>query len=218
MRHCAVCNIDCTGDLDRCPLCGSTLAGTASPSPFPIMPVQRVRKRAQRILAAVTTALLVSWVTLCMVLKLPWPIGVAASVALGLNYLFARNVIVHSPNVLRVIFRYFLVVMAMALLWFFATGDKIASSYVIPGISLAALLCDGVLLGIQGARMVSEYGKYLLYDIVFGAVPPALILTGTVAVPALAWSCAIAAVALLAALLVVARRSVTDEARRLFTA
>lgn len=218
MRHCPSCQIDYNGELDRCALCGTTLTGTPSPSPFPHIPLKKVSKRARRILAASTLALLIAWIVACIALNLPWTVCVAASVALVLNYLFIRNIMTHSPNTLRAIKRYFLVVMAMALLWFFATGSSVVSSYVIPIISLAAIFSDAALLIIMGKRMIVEYGKYLLYDIIFGAVPPLLVLSNTVMAPELSWSCALVAAAMLASLLILARRSVTDEAKKLFNA
>lgn len=140
MRHCPSCQINYNGELDRCALCGTTLTGTPSPSPFPHIPLKKVSKRARRILAASTLALLIAWIVACIALNLPWTVCVAASVALVLNYLFIRNIMTHSPNTLRAIKRYFLVVMAMALLWFFATGSSVVSSYVIPIISLGCYI------------------------------------------------------------------------------
>ncbi len=218
MKHCPACQIDYTGDLDRCALCGNELSGTPTESPFPCIPMQRSSKRAQLILGASTLIVLLAWGITCCLAAIPLPSGFAAAGALVLNYLFARNLMAHSPNALRAIKRYFLVIMAIALLWFAATRNPVASTFVIPIISIAAILFDGVLLVLMGSRMVEEYAKYLLYDIVFGIVPPLLILTGTVNWPLLAWCCPMLAALMLAGLLVYGHESVADEVRKLFNA
>lgn len=218
MMHCPACDVEYSGHLDRCALCGTALTGTPEASPFPCIPVQRASRRAQLILAAATLIALIAWGIVCVMNALSWPIGLAAAAALILNYVFARNLMVHSPNALRAVKRYFLVVMAMVLLWFAATGSPVAATYVIPLISGAAILFDGVLLAFMGTRMIREYAKYLLYDILFGVIPPLLILTGAVTWPVLAWCCPVLAALMLAALLIGGRASVADEARKLFNA
>lgn len=218
MMRCPSCRISFTGHLDRCALCGTALEGTPTPSPFPCIPIQRQSKRARRILAAATLCALLAWGIIVAALHLPWGPGMAVAAAIAVGYLVIRNLMVHAPNAVRAVKRVCLAVMACALIWFAATGDAAASSWVIPAISGASIFFDVVLWSVLGSRLVAEYGKYLLYDIVFGAVPPLLILTGTVACPALSWSCAAAAAALLAALLIANRRAVADEAKRLFNA
>ncbi|MCI9129985.1 MAG: hypothetical protein HFJ65_06750 [Eggerthellaceae bacterium] len=218
MMECPKCRIRLTGALDQCPLCGSPLEGTPVPSPYPCLPVQRASKRSQLILAAATVAALVAWIVICFVLSVSVPIGLAVVAALALNYIFARNLMVHSPNALRAIKRYFLVLMMMALLWFAATGSTIACTFVIPAISITAILFDVVLLILLGNRMVEEYAKYLLHDIVFGAVPPLLILTGCVSWPPLTWACPVLAALMVAGLAISSRKTVANEARKLFNA
>lgn len=218
MMRCPRCCVSFTGDLDRCALCGAPLEGAPDPSPFPCIPIQRQSTRARRILGAATLGALAVWAVICCAVRIPWTYGVAAAAALLVGYLVTRNLMVHAPNALRAVKRVCLAVMACALIWFAATGNPVASSWAIPAISWAAILFDVVLWAVFGSRLVAEYGKYLLYDIVFGAVPPLLILTGTVAWPALSWSCAAAAAAMLAALLLVNRRAVGEEARKLFSA
>lgn len=218
MMRCPRCCVSFTGDLDRCALCGTLLEGTPEPSPFPCIPIQRQSKRARRILGGATLGALVIWGVICLYVRIPWTYGMAAAAALLAGYLVIRNLMVHAPSALRAIKRACLAIMACALIWFAATGSPVASSWAIPAIAWAAILFDVVLWAVFGSRFVAGYGKYLLYDIVFGAVPPLLILTGTVAWPALSWSCAAAAVAMLTALLIANRRTVGEEARKLFSA
>lgn len=218
MMHCPICKVEFTGDLDRCALCGSSLEGTPDPSPFPCVPIQRKNLIARRILGGITAAVLIAWCIFCLSVQIPGVIGITVLGALGLNWFFIRNLMMHAPNTLRAIKRYFLVVMVMALGWFVVTRSPIASSLVIPVVALIAILFDAVLLAVQGSRLVEEYGKYVLYDIAFGIIPPLLMLTDTVMWPTLSWSCAVASAAMLTVLLVVNRHAMADETRKLFNA
>ncbi len=218
MKHCPHCNIDYTGCLDRCALCGTPMSGLPSENPFPTLPIQRTNHRVRRILGGITAVILFSFVVLCMMLRLSWAVGLAGSIAITLNYLFVRNVLVHVPDFLRATKRYFLVLMAMALLWFAATGDTNVSTYVIPLVSLTATSFNGVLFGVLQGRLVEGYGKYLLYDALFGGLPLGFMLAGAISQPALAWASVILATVMIALLFALNRHSVMDEARRLFSA
>lgn len=216
MRHCATCDIDYTGDLDKCPLCASDLTGAVVPSPFPCVPLQRVSKRARGILLLIALVLLGALVAMWIVFGLPWELGVAGVFAIAISYAFVRNLMVHSPNGLRAVKRYFLVVMVLALLAFIGTREDYLATFVIPSISLAAIVFDMVLLLVIHSRFVTEYAKYLLYDIVFGIVPLVLVFLGAVSWPPLSIACTIAAGLMLGGLLIWGRAYIADEARKLF--
>ncbi|MFR7403562.1 MAG: hypothetical protein ACLUW6_02655 [Coriobacteriaceae bacterium] len=70
----------------------------------------------------------------------------APCAAVALNWLFVRNMIVHAPDFIRVVERYFLVLLAVAGLWFASTGNLIVTTYVVPGLCMLALAFNAVLL------------------------------------------------------------------------
>ena len=116
MRYCPSCHIDFTGVLDRCPLCGSKLEGTPEGMIFPENELARTKKLAKRSMIALTFAALAFVAFLCVRTHASAITGIASFAAVIVNYIFIRNVVVHSPSFLRIIERYFLVVMALALL------------------------------------------------------------------------------------------------------
>lgn len=65
MRHCEACHIDYTGELDQCPLCGTTLTGEAVPSPFPLSTWYRLSRTMRHVLVVsgvlVVIAAIVAW-------------------------------------------------------------------------------------------------------------------------------------------------------------
>ncbi len=52
MRRCARCHLDYTGEVDHCALCGSTLTGQVTPSPFPVAIWHRLSRTMHRALGA----------------------------------------------------------------------------------------------------------------------------------------------------------------------
>ena len=218
MKRCEKCRVEFTGDLDRCPLCQAELAGTATPSAFPRNEVRKSGAMALGVLAFVSGACLLVMVFLGRMLSLPGDIVVSVCVALVVNYLFVRNILAHSPDFLRVVVRYFLILLGIAAAWFLVTGNTLVTTFVIPGICLVALVFDTVLVAVFKDTFVAGYAKYLLFDVVLGLVPLALIALGltTWEIPAL--SSALAASVFLLGLLVFMRKQLMDEVRKLFLA
>ena len=145
------------------------------------------------------------------------PAVILPCAAIALNWLFVRNMIVHAPVFIRVVERYFLVLLAVGALWFLATGNLFVTTFALPGLCLLGLSFNAVLLIAYRGPFVSGYAKYLLYELVLGLVPAALALAGLTTWPYLAWTAAAAAVALLAALLLLTRKPLAAEMHKLFS-
>ena len=208
MRYCPSCRIDFTGVLDRCPLCGSKLEGTPEGMIFPENEFARTKKLAKRSMIALTFA--------CVRTHASAVTGIASFAAVIVNYIFIRNVVVHSPSFLRIIERYFLVVMALALLLLLATGDSRLATYVVPALTLVALFFNGVLVAVFRNGFVQGYAKYLLFNFVLGMVPLVLLATGLVSQPALSIASGVVSGLLLVLLLVLTRKQLFSEMQKLF--
>ncbi|WP_251197309.1 DUF6320 domain-containing protein [Anaerotardibacter muris] len=218
MMHCDRCQLDFTGQLDHCPLCGSALKGTPVPAVFPENEWARPKKLARRSLIALTLVGLALVIFAGVLGGASIVTIVAGCAAVLISYVFVRNVVVHSPSFLRMVQRYFLVLIALALLFLLATGDRSVATYVVPAISAIALLVNGVLVVLFRNTFVQGYAKYLLYELVLGLVPLALVAAGmtTWAVPSIIT--AIGALLLLVLMLTLTRRQLADELRKLFHA
>lgn len=216
MKHCDACKVDVSGDLDRCPLCQAKLTGVAEPAVFPDNVVRKSGVLALSILAFATGVALLAMVFAGYLHSLPTRTVAIACIALVMNYLFVRNILVHNPDFLRIVMRYFLVILAMAFVWFLVADDLVVTTYVIPCICLLAIVFDAVLVIIFRGWFVSDFAKYLLFDMVLGIAPLALIALGltTWNIPAL--GSAFAAIVFLLALLAFGRRRLVEETRKLF--
>ena len=208
MKRCEKCGVQFSGDLDRCPLCQAELSGDASPAVFPRNEVRKSGAIALAVLAFATGACLLVMLFLGHLLQLPGDIVVTVCVGLVVNYLFVRNILTHTPDFLR----------AIAAIWFLVSRNPVVTTFVIPGICLVALVFDGVLLAVFRGTFVSGYAKYLLFDVGLGLIPLALQALGltTWDVPSLV--SALTASVFLLGLVVFARKQLTAEIRKLFSA
>jgi hypothetical protein len=218
MKACEKCGVEFTGALNRCPLCQSELKGQAEPSVFPQNEVRKSGVFALKVLAFATGMCLLAMVFVGYLFGLSLGIVITACIALAMNYLFVRNIIVHRPDFLRVVTRYFLFLLAVALLWFLLTGNLIVTTFVIPGICLVALVTDVVLIAIFRDTFVSGYAKYLLFDVALGLAPLALIALGLTTWEVPAFVSALVSSAFLLWVLVFMRQQLMAEIRKLTSA
>ncbi len=147
------------------------------------------------------------------------PLAIVAGIAAVLvSYIFIRNVVVHSPSFLRMVQRYFLVLIALALLCLLATGDTAVATYLVPLVSFIALATNGVLVILFRNTFVQGYAKYLIYELVLGLVPLVLMAFGFVTWPIPAIAAVLAAVLLLVLMLALTRKQLASEMSKLFHA
>jgi hypothetical protein len=218
MKHCGKCDIGFTGELERCPLCQAELMGEAEPSVFPYNEVKKSGVLALKVLAFATGTCLLVVLFLWYLLSLPGNIVLTVCVALVMNYLFVRNILMHNPDFLRVVVRYFLILLAMAAVWFLVTQNLVITTFVIPGICLVALVFDAALVVIFRGTFVLGYTKYLLFDVMFGFTPLALVALGLTTWKLLAYVSALTASILLLGLIVFMRKQLLAEIHKLFSA
>lgn len=218
MKRCDRCGVEFSGDLDKCPLCQSGLSGQAEPAVFPRNEVKKSGAIALKVLAFTTGACVLLMLFLERLLSIPGDIVIATCLALIVNYLFVRNMLTHSADFLRVVIRYFLILLAIAAVWYLVTRNPAVTTFVIPGICLVALIFDAVLVAVFQGTFVSGYAKYLLFDVVLGLAPLALVALGLTTWDVLAYTSALVASIFLLALLVFTRKQLLAEVHKLFSA
>lgn len=218
MRRCDKCGVEFNGDLDVCPLCQARLTGEATPSVFPRNEVKRSGTMALRILAFATGVVVLATLFVGQVVGLAGSVMLAVCVALLVNYALVRHALGSAPDFLRLVARYFLILLVLAVVWFAVGRDPVVSTYVVPIICLVALVFDAVLVCVFRGTFVSGYAKYLLLDVVFGLVPLLFVALGLTTWNVLAYASALVACVLLLGLVVFARERLAAEVRKLFMA
>lgn len=217
MRKCNQCGIRLTGDIDRCPLCQSQLRGEPTPSVFPHNATKQSGSMALKLLAFATGVCLLVMLFLGQVLSLPGNIVLVVCLALLVNYLFVRNILIYNPNFLRVVVRYFLILLALAAVWFLLTQNLLITTFIIPGICLVAIIFDTVLIAIFKDTFISGYAKYLLFDVLLGLTPLVLVILDLTTWNVLAYVSALTASVFFLGLIVFMRKQLLGEMRKLFS-
>lgn len=218
MRICDKCGVGYSGNLAICPLCGNRLEGSEMPAAFPIQEAKAPGNIALKLLRVCTlSAMGIAFVAALFAETHIWTV-IFALVALLVNYLFLRNVVVHRPDFLRITERWFLSLLAITVLWWLATDISWISSVVIPGICIGASVVNTVLVASFRDTFVQGYAKYLIYDVVLGFVPLVFALAGWVDQPWVCYASAIFAVLLTCALLLLCRHQLKAEIKKLVTA
>lgn len=217
MKQCDRCDVSIGGNLDKCPLCHAELQGTAEPSVFPRNEALESGSLALKILAFATGACLLFTGFMWLLLSLPGDIVLVVCLAFVLNYFYVRNILIHRPDFLRVVVRYFLILLAIAILWYIITLNQLVTTFVIPSICLVALIFDTVLLVLFRGTFVSGYAKYLLFDLLFGFAPLILVAFNLTLWNVPAYISALVAAVLLLGLLVFVRKQLLAEIRKLFS-
>ena len=219
MKHCDACRIDFTGDMARCPFCQNELVGNSSPAVFPAQPVYlRPRRLAVQILTFIAGAALLLHGFFGYLFSWPVPIVAASAAAVVVSVLFINNAILHAPKPLRLVFRYCYVMLAIALIWFAATRSTVVTMFVIPIICLASFAFDVILLIVLRNTVISQYAKYLAFDIVSGLLTLTFIPLGWAPWDILVLVSGLTALLLLLGLLVFAHRQLFAEFRKQFSA
>lgn len=219
MKHCDACTVDFTGDMARCPLCQNELRGEASPAAFPAQQIYlRPRRLAVEIITFVTARFCCCMASSAICFRGRYRLPVHRRAALIISVLFINSAILHVPRPLRLMFRYFYIMLAIALVWFVATMNHVVTMFVIPITCLVSLVFDVVLLIVLRAKAIDEYAKYLAFDIVAGLMPLTFIPLGWAPWDVLVMVSGLVSLLVLLGLLVFARRQLFSEFGKQFSA
>lgn len=94
MRTCDECGVGFSGELDHCPLCGSTLEGIPMPAAFPVSRAQRLAKAARRTVGTLAVAAVLLLLAAAWWLKLPLEAVGAVGAVLAVGYLLLRKMLI----------------------------------------------------------------------------------------------------------------------------
>lgn len=216
MRHCPDCKVDFTGDLTRCPLCGQLLSGETTSSPFPSIRLQHKSHRVRILLGILTLFFLFLILTLGFIFHSSPGLILAGVLVVAINYLFVHTILAHSPDFIRAIQRYIIVLVLMAFLGWLGLGVDLFPSFVIPITCLIGSTFDLVLLEIFRSRLISDYAKYVFLAVVIGFLPLIIVFTRAANYLALSYLSIFASLVLLFVLLISWRKEILSELHRLF--
>ncbi|HMR48005.1 MAG TPA: DUF6320 domain-containing protein [Arachnia sp.] len=196
MRRCVECSVTIEGDWGRCPLCAGTVAGRASPSPLPAIPLRFSRRRVLRVLFLASIAvILISFGAQLLLDRDPAGIGLFRSIWLGVTamWLVVLMAVRKRRNVAKGTVYLVVLVGLVCVYWDYLTGwPGWSLDYAVP------LVCASSIVALQIAvRVMSiEVGEHILYSaltVLLGLTPIVFLALGWVSTPLPSVVCAVLA-------------------------
>lgn len=215
MLRCNRCQVDYTGRLAHCPLCGGDLHGTPSPAVFPHQLITKPWRIALKLVELFSGAGIIALAILWGTHVLPSNIALLSIIAVGLNFGFVYNMLRLNPGFIRSSSRYILILIAAGFLLYAFTGLGWVVDFAIPIICLIALGFDMVMCCMLRTSFIENFAKYLIFDIVCGMLPLVCLWAGWSTFRPLAWVSAGCGALFLLVLLIFFREAFFSEFRKL---
>ncbi|WP_166979672.1 DUF6320 domain-containing protein [Paramicrobacterium fandaimingii] len=174
MRRCDACAVDIEGAWVRCPLCGTAVAGEATPSPLPSIPLTFSRRRVVRVLFFTSLAvILASFAAQLLFSHELTGLGMIRSVWLGLSamWLVVLMAVRKRRNLAKSTVYLVVIVGLICVYWDYLSGwPGWSVTYAIPILcasSIVALLITVRLMRIE----TSEHVVYSVLTVLLGLAP-----------------------------------------------
>lgn len=215
MLKCNHCNVDFSGRLERCPLCGGSLEGKPSAAVFPHCNITKPWRIALKLIEFFSGAGAIALAVLWGVHVLPANIAILSLLAVLLNFVFVFNMLRLNPGFIRSSSRYILLLIAVGFLIYWFTGLTWVTDFALPIVCLVALLFDIVLCVWLKNAFIEMFAKYLIFDIVCAFLPLICIWFGWSHFETLAWTSAGCSALFLLVLMVFFRTEFLSEFKKL---
>ena len=183
MRRCPDCAVGVEGEWTRCPLCAATLEGTASPSPYPAVPLRFRRRRVLRVLT-LTSLAVIALSFLAQLLFRPEEQGLGALRSVWLGVVATWLVVLVAVSKRRNLAKFIVYLVALAggvcVYWDYLTGwDAWSLTYVVPILCAASII--GLIITVRVIRMaVGDYVVYSGLTVLLGLTPIVFLALGWV--------------------------------------
>lgn len=179
MRYCEKCRVSVRGAGDNCPLCQSRLSGEADAEQYPAPESKKSRLSFAMKIAALATAaacIAAGAVNYIVTPKLYWSLLVLLGAACA--WICFAYAVKKRRKLSRNIIVQVILICAFCVMWDIITGYKgWSADYVLPCVLSGAMIAFAVLSRVL-KMPASDYIFCLLWDIVFGIVPAALLFSG----------------------------------------
>ncbi len=215
MKKCNKCLIKFTGDLERCPLCKEELTGEATPSIFP-----KLHNKKSRLLYKVLFFVSFSVGVLFTFLEytITKSFTISKYVILGLinNYILIRFILNNYKNVLKMINRYFKLILILIFLWYIMTKSLIITTYIIPIMCIIILVFNCISMIILKDKYIIKYAKTITLDCIISLLPLLLVMFKLSIFALLSYICTIIDLLVFVGLIVFCKDHIIEEIKKIF--
>ena len=170
MLKCKKCNIEYNGNLKYCPLCQAELTGTVSESVFP-----KLKKEKKGLLYKIL--LYVSLFSGILFTFIEYTVSksfyISKFVWLGLitNYILIRILLENYKNPLKILSRYFLIILIVFFVLYFIIKKLFITTYLIPILCLVIFVFNSITMMV----LKDNYIKTIILNFFIGVIPLLLV-------------------------------------------
>ncbi len=215
MRKCKKCQVQYNGHLNRCPLCKSELVGKMTPNVFP-----KIKSPKNKLITKILLYISFCASLLCSFIEYTITQSLTASkyVILGLitNYLMVNFIIKNYKNVIKMLNKYFWLLLFIFFVWYFVTKSLIITTYFIPILCIIIFAFNSIVMLVLRNDYILKFGKTILLDCIIGLIPLALVAFHLTTFSLLSYICAILDLLVFVGLLIFCKDNILEELQKIF--
>lgn len=170
MRKCNKCQISYTGNIERCPLCQGKLTGEKEASPFPQIHDHK-KKILYKILLFTAVSIGIVFAFLEYLIHKEFTITKYAVLGLFTIYTLAIVIIRKYKNILKMMNKYFIIILILLFAWFLLTKSLIITTYIIPIFCMAILIFNSITMLVLKDTYIDKFLGIILLDCLIGLIP-----------------------------------------------
>ncbi|MGN1336971.1 MAG: DUF6320 domain-containing protein [Candidatus Coprovivens sp.] len=216
MKKCHSCKIEFNTSSKYCPLCQNVLVGEAKEIIFPKNIKLQTNSLIMRILLFCS---LVMFTISCFIeLMIIKHVHISLYVGLGLitNYIIIYYILRNSNNTYRMFARYGLLIIILLLIWYYVTGFKIFTNYIIPIVSISELIFNFIVVIIVRRNYLVKYTSTILMNLFLLIIPMIFVELKMTTNNVLSYVCCLFAIISIIGLLVFFFDDIKEELSKLF--
>lgn len=216
MKKCNSCNVNFTTSEVLCPLCQNNLYGVSEESMFPKNIRYNTHSLILKILlfSSIVITIVSSFIELYIFNRIKYNIYVY----LGLitNYYIIYFILKNSKNILKMFFKYGIVLIFLTLLWYYFTKGKFIVNYVIPSIALGELLFNILISIIIRKNYFIKYSNLILTNLFLLILPVLLVLFNITTNDLMSYICLVVALITIFGLIIFCLDDIKEELSKIF--
>ena len=215
MKRCSKCKISYNGNLKRCPLCQAELSGKNSVGVFPKIKTKK-ENLLNKILLFTSIAVAITFSFVEYNIHKQLTISKYVSLSLFTCYILVIYIIKKYKNILKIMNKYFIIILILTFLWFFITKSLIITSYIIPILCIIILIYNSITMLVLKDSYIIKFLKIILIDSLIGLIPWILTLLSLITHNILSNICLLLDILILIGLLIFCKENVIEEFKKLF--
>lgn len=139
-------------------------------------------------------------------------------VVLGLvtNYILVKFILKNYKDVLKMMNKYFLIILILFFTWFLATKSLIITTYLIPILCIIIFVFNSITMLVLKNPYIIKFVKTILLDCLIGLIPLILVVFKLTTFEILSYICAILVLLAFVGLLIFCKEDIIEEFKKVF--